>query len=66
MLTYAIPQALAINCSSTRMSIIDINGVISFYDMEVGRGKSANEQGVPPGEHLSLGYKPLTYSSMRP
>jgi hypothetical protein len=34
---------LAINCDSTRMSIIDINGVISFFDMEAGRGKSAND-----------------------
>jgi WD repeat-containing protein 35 len=48
------PQLLAINCDSTRMSIIDINGVISFFDMEAGRGITANEQGLPAGEHLAF------------
>lgn len=27
------PQQLHMNCDSTRFSIIDINGVLSFYDM---------------------------------
>ena len=34
------------NCDSTRFSIIDINGVLSFYDM----GADENGQG---GEHLT-------------
>jgi WD repeat-containing protein 35 len=29
------PQQLQMNCNSTRFSIIDINGVLSFYDMQV-------------------------------
>jgi WD repeat-containing protein 35 len=28
------PQQLSLNCTSTKFSIIDINGVLSFYDME--------------------------------
>ena len=49
------PQKLAVNSDSTRMSIIDINGVVSLYDLEAGRGREANnEQGLPPGEHLAF------------
>ena len=48
------PQMLAINCDSTRLSIIDINGVISFFDMEAGRGKAANERGCRLGSISSL------------
>ena len=49
------PQMLAVNSDSTRMSIIDINGVVSLYDFEAGRGREANnEQGLPPGEHLAF------------
>ena len=28
------PQQLHLNCNSTRFSIIDINGILSFYDMQ--------------------------------
>ena len=41
------------NCDSTRFSIIDINGVLSFYDLEAdGQGQPTGgiKQGV--GEHL--------------
>jgi hypothetical protein len=39
---------LALNCNATKMSIIDINGVLSFYDLSV-RGSGATQ-----GEHLSF------------
>eukprot|EP00899_Mesostigma_viride_P008010 jgi/Mesvir1/1720/Mv21173-RA.1 len=42
------PQVLALNCNSTRMSIIDINGVLSFFDTQA---QSAATPGVM-GEHL--------------
>mmetsp|Transcript_68370 Transcript_68370/g.163192 ORF Transcript_68370/g.163192 Transcript_68370/m.163192 type:complete len:1174 (+) Transcript_68370:203-3724(+) len=47
------PQMLAINCDSTRFSVIDINGIMTFFDMDAGKGKAANELGLPPGEHLT-------------
>lgn len=28
------PQALALNCNSTRLSIIDINGVLTMFDLD--------------------------------
>ncbi len=44
------PQQLSLNCDSSKFSIIDINGILSFYDMEASTpqngGKSAG------GEHL--------------
>jgi len=39
------PQVMALNCNSTRMSIIDINGVLTFFELQ---GK--NNDGA--GEHL--------------
>ena len=45
------PAKLAVNCNSTRMSIIDINGVLSFFDMDT---KSTDASGRPQsGEHLA-------------
>lgn len=38
------------NCDSTRFSIIDINGVLSFFDMDV---EGAQNMGMGKGEHLS-------------
>merc|ERR1719265_3088687 len=29
------PQVIAVNCDSTRMSVIDINGMLTLYDVEV-------------------------------
>lgn len=42
------PQQLKLNCDSTKFSIIDINGVLSFYDM--------TDDSVPGGvgQHLAL------------
>eukprot|EP00238_Polyblepharides_amylifera_P008608 CAMPEP_0196598138 /NCGR_PEP_ID=MMETSP1081-20130531/94147_1 /TAXON_ID=36882 /ORGANISM="Pyramimonas amylifera, Strain CCMP720" /LENGTH=1154 /DNA_ID=CAMNT_0041923789 /DNA_START=199 /DNA_END=3663 /DNA_ORIENTATION=- len=42
------PQVMALNCESTRMSIIDINGVLTFFDLVV------QGEGSIQGEHLSL------------
>lgn len=48
------PQQLQMNCDSSRFSIIDINGVLSFYDMQTDQqsnpGASTGKQGC--GEHL--------------
>ncbi len=41
---------LAVNCNLTRMSIIDINGVLSFYDLEA---KNSGKGGTQ-GEHLAF------------
>jgi WD repeat-containing protein 35 len=38
------PQLLSLNCDGSKYSIIDINGVLSFYDM--------NAPDTPGGEHL--------------
>lgn len=44
------PNHLSVNCNMTRMSIIDINGVLSFYDLEAkGSGKAGTQ-----GEHLAF------------
>ena len=41
------PQTLSLNCDSTKYAIIDINGVLTFYDMEAtAPGSKA------PGHHL--------------
>ena len=43
------PQMLALNCNLTKMSIIDINGVLSFFDLEAKGGSSGTQ-----GEHLAF------------
>jgi len=43
------------NCDSTRFSIIDINGVLSFFDMDIENGQQQN-MGMGSkgqGEHLA-------------
>lgn len=49
------PQALALNCSFTRLSIIDFHGVLSFYDFQTLPAQpGAQTGGVPTaGEHLA-------------
>ena len=58
------PQALALNCNSTRMSVIDLHGVLSFYDFHVPpQQPGAQGSGVPTsGEHLAVERKvsPMT------
>ena len=45
---------MSLNCDSTKFSIIDINGVLSFYDFEApGNAAPVPRGGVPmKGEHL--------------
>ena len=50
------PQALALNCNCTRLSIIDFHGVLSFYDFRTPPLQAPGPQGgaVPTvGEHLA-------------
>jgi len=47
------PQMLGINCDTTMMSIIDSNGLLSFFDLEAGAGKQTGGKG-PPGEQLTF------------
>lgn len=52
------PQQMHMNCDSTRFSIIDINGVLSFFDMDVettqGNQPSMGGMGkAGQGEHLA-------------
>jgi WD repeat-containing protein 35 len=48
------PQQLQMNCDSTKFSIIDINGVLSFYDFTVTAQNTNLPRGAMPvaGEHL--------------
>jgi hypothetical protein len=42
------------NSDSTKFSIIDINGILSFYDMEAGAGAgTTGNRGIATGEHLA-------------
>mmetsp|Transcript_39151 Transcript_39151/g.37483 ORF Transcript_39151/g.37483 Transcript_39151/m.37483 type:complete len:114 (-) Transcript_39151:474-815(-) len=41
------------NCDSTKFSIIDINGVLSFYDMESQGTAQGGKTGQTIGEHLA-------------
>lgn len=43
------PYMLALNCNVTRMSVIDINGVLSFYDLS-----AKGNAGATQGEHLAF------------
>ena len=40
------PQLISINCNASKLSIIDINGVLTFYDT------TAKGSGMVKGEHL--------------
>ena len=42
------PQELKLNCDSTKFSIIDINGILSFYDM------NDESDGTGCGTHLAM------------
>mmetsp|Transcript_8336 Transcript_8336/g.17822 ORF Transcript_8336/g.17822 Transcript_8336/m.17822 type:complete len:1276 (-) Transcript_8336:992-4819(-) len=43
------PHILALNCNLTKMSVIDINGVLSFFDLTVKAGVGGTQ-----GEHLAF------------
>jgi hypothetical protein len=58
------PQQLALNCDSTRMSIIDINGILSFFDLDTRKADVSGK--VTVGEHLSYERKvPAVASALR-
>lgn len=42
------PYMLELNCNCTKMSIIDITGILSFYDL------TAKGHGTTQGEHLAF------------
>lgn len=42
------PQQMQMNCDSTKFSIIDINGILSFYDLK------ATPEGSAPGQGTHL------------
>jgi len=42
------PQVIAANCESTRMSVIDINGVLLLFDIEVKSGGFGDVKPVSP------------------
>ena len=42
------PQVIAANCDSTRMSVIDINGVLALYDIEVKGSGGQGHVGADP------------------
>ena len=44
------PQLIGINCSASKLSIIDINGVLTFYDTTV----KAPGSSMAAGEHLEM------------
>ncbi len=46
------PAKLALNCNSSKMSIIDLNGLLTFFDLEA-RPDGAALGRAPPGEHLA-------------
>lgn len=48
------PQQMAVNCNSTMLSIIDINGILSFFDLDARPENAAGGSGGHPGEHLSF------------
>lgn len=45
------PQQLSMNCDSTKFSIIDINGILSFYDFQATDAAQAGRAAIT-GEHL--------------
>uniref|UniRef100_A0A061SDB5 Wd repeat-containing protein 35 isoform x2 n=1 Tax=Tetraselmis sp. GSL018 TaxID=582737 RepID=A0A061SDB5_9CHLO len=48
------PQLMALNCNSTRLSVIDINGVLSFFDLSPGGQDAAPGAMAATGEHLDF------------
>ena len=46
------PQQLSMNCDSTKFSIIDINGILSFYDFESTQAPVTRGGQQMKGEHL--------------
>ena len=45
------PQLLAVNCNSTRFSVVDINGILTFFEMDSAGGPSSTESN---GRYLNV------------
>ena len=49
------PQLLSLNCTASRIAVIDINGVLSFFDCGSSTPTSGGDSVAPrPEEHLSF------------
>jgi WD repeat-containing protein 35 len=48
------PQVIGCNCDSTRMSVIDINGMLTLYDVEVKPSSSAGDRSVTASNEQPL------------
>jgi len=48
------PQVIACNCDSTRMSVIDINGMLTVYDVELKPAGTGGEEKQPVGQQLDF------------
>ena len=49
------PKALSLNCNHARMSIIDENGILSFYQFQNAAGSDQSKPEAPStGEHLAF------------
>ncbi|RMX47135.1 hypothetical protein pdam_00018680 [Pocillopora damicornis] len=47
------PHQLSLNCTSSRLAIIDISGILSFFDLEVRKTDPQKNENVV-GEHLKF------------
>ncbi len=51
------PHRLALNCDGSRMAVIDINGVLSFFDLAATPQEGSSQHGggsTMAGEHLAF------------
>ena len=50
------PQALALNCNASRVSVIDLHGILSFYDFQLAPQQAGAQSPRMPtsGEHLPV------------
>ena len=58
-----VPHMVGINCDSTRLSIIDMTGILTFFDCEAINSREANEPNgggmSSPGDHGHVQERPL-------
>eukprot|EP00741_Cyanophora_paradoxa_P024440 tig00022075_g23597.t1 len=48
------PQMISVNCNSTRISIIDVNGVLTFFDLEPNQGGQKVSEAVASFERKDV------------
>ena len=48
------PQSLALNCTSSRLSIVDINGMLTFFDLDARAEAAPGNKVGPLGVHLKF------------